>query len=353
MKILFCNTIKSWGGGEKWHYDTACDLAQHGYDIYFLRNKTSILSTKLQSEPIKSIDVDITNLSFLNPFKVASSIIQLIKIKPDAIIINRPAELKIYAPAAKIAGIKKIIYRRGSDVVVKKTLFNRLLLEKIVTHIIANSTATKNSLLKTGLKIEKKISIIHNGIKIPSPQTDFQIKNDIPIIAAAGRLDNVKGFDLLILIAESLKKINSRFRIEIAGEGSERQRLEQMIAERDLKQHVILKGFNENIHQFFHSCNLFVLTSRYEGFGFVIVEAMIARKAIIAYNLSSTGDIIDDNETGFLITPFQIDEFTKKIDYLLNNESLALEMGVKGYERASKLFSIEKANEKLITFLNQ
>lgn len=353
IKILFCNTIKSWGGGEKWHYETASSLAKQGYEIYFIRNKRSILSKKLNDKSIHSINASISNLSFINPFKIILSIIELCRIKPDAIIINRPAELKLYAPAAKIAGIKKIIYRRGSDVKVKNRFINRFILEKIVTDIISNSTATKQSLLSSGIKIESKICIIHNGVNETIFPKSPQIRNDVPIIAAAGRLDSVKGFDLLILIAEKLKKTNPHFRIEIAGEGNERQKLEEMIAERDLTKHVVLKGFVENIPHFFQSSNLFVLTSRYEGFGYVIVEAMLARKPVIAYKVSSVNDIIEDGETGFLIPTFQIEEFANKINYLLSNMPNAYEMGEKGYIRACRLFSIEHANEKLINLINQ
>lgn len=351
MKILFCNTIKSWGGGEKWHYETACSLQMQGHDIALICNPMSIISQKIKDKSIHKIYSKISNLTFLNPFKFVAIIYKLNKIKPDAIIINRPAELKLIAPAAHLAGIKKIVYRRGSDVIVKNSLINRLILEKFITHIIANSSATKESLLATGLNIENKIIIIHNGVKIPSNDNHTIDNNRTPIIAAVGRLDKQKGFDMLILIADELKKRDNNFRIEIAGEGNERPMLEKMIKDRNLQQHVILKGFVNDINQFINPCSFFILTSRYEGFGYVMVEAMLAHKAVIAFNLSSVTDIVDNEKTGLLVKPFDILEFTDKIEFLIKNNDKAIKMGNIGYNKAVENYSLDKANEILLRFI--
>lgn len=354
MRIVFCNTIGSWGGGEKWHYETACELADQGHSVYFLLHPHGSIKQKLVDKSVQILECRIGNLSFLNPAKFFKLFLKLKSIHADAILINRPAELKIVAFVAKSVGIKHIVYRRGSDVVVKKSKLNTLLLEKIVDQIIANSTSTKRSLLKSGLAIEKKIRVIHNGIKQSMPDALFSRKqSDIKIIGAAGRLVNQKGFDMLLLVAAQLKERGLRFRIEIAGEGPERSSLELKIDELGLSSHVNLKGFVNDMPSFFEACDVFVLPSRYEGFGYVMVEAMLAQKPVIAFKTSSATDIVSDNVTGFLVDAFDLSQFADKIETLITKGDLAISMGQKGYQRALERFPLKKATEELIACLSE
>jgi len=353
MRIVFCNTIGSWGGGEKWHYDTACELADQGHSVYFLLHPHGSIKQKLVDKSIQILECRIGNLSFLNPAKFFKLFVKLKSIHADAILINRPAELKIVAFVAKCVGIKHIIYRRGSDVAVKKSKLNSILLENIVTQIIANSTATKRSLLKSGLAIESKIKIIYNGIRQSMPEVFSRKTSDIKVVGAAGRLVNQKGFDLLLLVAAQLKERGHRFRIEIAGEGPDRPALEQQIQALELSSYVILKGFVSDMPSFFQACDVFVLPSRYEGFGYVMVEAMLAQKPVIAFKTSSATDIVSDNETGFLVDAFDLSQFADKIAMLITNGELASAMGQKGYQRALERFPLKKATEELIACLSE
>jgi glycosyltransferase involved in cell wall biosynthesis len=177
--------------------------------------------------------------------------------------------------------------------------------------------------------------------------------SDVKVIGAAGRLVNQKGFDLLLLVAAQLKERGHRFRIEIAGEGLDRPALEQQIEALELSAHVVLKGFVNDMPSFFNSCDVFVLPSRYEGFGYVMVEAMLAQKPVIAFKTSSATDIVIDNETGFLVDAFDLSQFADKIATLITNGMLATTMGQKGYQRALERFPLKKATEELIACLSE
>jgi hypothetical protein len=70
IKICFFNSVKSWGGGEKWHYDMASKLFAERNNIYFVANKKSALVQRLEATPIPTYKVSIGNISFLNIFKL-------------------------------------------------------------------------------------------------------------------------------------------------------------------------------------------------------------------------------------------------------------------------------------------
>lgn len=104
------------------------------------------------------------------------------------------------------------------------------------------------------------------------------------MILAAGRLVPEKGFDLLIEAFDILRQARQGEAAElvIVGEGPDRMRLEQMIAERGLGDHVSLPGYAQDIRPWLAEARLFVLSSRFEGYGAVIVEALAAGRPVLA-----------------------------------------------------------------------
>ena len=167
-KICLINSTKSWGGGEKWHYDIAIRLKNEGFDIIVITNKNSELFKKLENTDIKIYSIAISNLSFLNIFK-QRSISKILKNNDiQTVIMNLPSDLKVAGIAAKRTGIKNIIYRRGSAIPIKNSFLNRYLFGKIITSIIANSEETKRTILKNSPNLfpAEKIHVIYNGIDL-------------------------------------------------------------------------------------------------------------------------------------------------------------------------------------------
>ncbi len=346
MKICFCNTIASWGGGEKWHLEMALALSQKGHEVSFLLAEGGEIEKKLADSTIEKIPIKIGNLSFLNPFKLLKLATLFRKKQFNALLINNPTELKLIALAGKIAGIKKIIYRRGSDVVVKNYFLNRYILEQAVSDIIANSKATKDSLLKTGIKIRNKIALINNGVSPPLESLPA-VKNKIPVIGAVGRLSHQKGFDFLVEIVNRLKQHDADFKVRVAGEGKERDNIEQLVAKYGLRNHIELVGFVSDVYGFLNQCDIFALPSRYEGFGYVTVEAMFMKKPVVAFDISSTREIVDNRHTAFLVEPYDINGFAEKLKKLLFEPELRRQMGSKGYERAMERYRFQMTVQKI------
>ena len=155
--ICFFNTSKTWGGGEKWHYDMAFGIDSSKFNRFVVSGKQSELADRLQKIKMPHIDIGISNLSFLNPFKIRKIFNFLKSRHIDTIIINLSEDLKIAGPAAKLAGVKNIIYRRGSAIPITNSVFNRFLFRYILTGIIANSQQTKNTILQNNYALFRKI----------------------------------------------------------------------------------------------------------------------------------------------------------------------------------------------------
>lgn len=352
QNICFFNTTPFWGGGEKWHFEAAVMCSATNNNTFFVAQNNGELSKKLSSYPIKQMHILVNNRSFLNPIKVA----QLVRFFKDnqinTVIFNSPKDLKLGGKAAKKAGVKNIVYRRGIAVEVKKKPLNEKLFKEVVTHFIFNSKATKQLVEKNFKNIidTKQTAIIYNAIEFP-PITQHPTPNTPVIIGNAGRLVEQKGQHFLIDIAEKLKANGVSFKIKIAGNGPLYDDLKQKIKAKKLTNQAELLGFVEDMTAFMQSIDVFVSTALWEGFGFVLAEAMTQQKPVLAFNLSSNPELVKDGENGYLIEENNIDQFAQKLEELINNSELREAMGKKAYQFAKTNFEKQQQFQKLMEFI--
>lgn len=347
-KICFFNSTKAWGGGEKWHYDISSRLHAKFGNILVVAGKGSELGQRLATTAIPHQLVSIGNLSFLNPLKVIKLVRLFRKELPDVLIMNLPADLKAAGLAARLAGVKRIIYRRGSAIAVKNSFLNRLLFRYLLDDIIANSEETARTLLLENRTLfpAEKIHIIYNGVdwkKFDSlPQAPIYRSAQVSIVLGnAGRLVPQKGQEVLIDLAKQLKSRGHSFEIVVAGEGKLKEALLRKSAEEGVAGQLRFLGFVENMAQFLHSIDIFLLPSQWEGFGYVIAEAMYCAKPVVAFNVSSNPEIISDSESGFLVEPGDSGAFMEKTELLINDALLRRRMGECGRNAAIERFSLD------------
>ncbi len=359
-RVCFFNSTRSWGGGEKWHFDVSTRLSEKGINPIVITNRNSELKTRISDYGIPSYNIGISNLSFLNLFKVfhISRIIKREKV--DFIITNLSSDMKVASFAAKIAGVPNIVYRRGSAIPVRNSFINRFFFGKVLTGIIANSEETKRTLLARNPNLfdKDKIKVIYNGISIKkydSGEVTFKYAsdNDEIILGNAGRLVKQKGQYSLIQLARILKDKGYKFKILIAGDGALKNDLIAYSRKMDMENEVIFLGFVDDIKGFMQSLDIFLLPSLWEGFGYVMTEAMVCRKPVIAFDLSSNPEIVVHGETGYLAEKNNMSSFAHYVEKLIHNPVLSRQMGEKGRIRVEEKFNIDKTISAMEDFLQR
>lgn len=358
MKIFFINTARAWGGGENWHLETATAMRNKGHHVSVMATPGEELFQKALTRNLTVIPVRVTNLSFLNPFRILKIKTLLKKEAPEIIILNFSSDLKTIGIAAHLAGIKNIVYRRGNAKAIKNSLLNRFLFSRIVTGMIANSHETKNSILKNNPALfpYEKIKVLYNGIhldqfdKMPH-QIYYQRKGSEVVIGSAGRLSHEKGHHLLIEAAVLLKKEQIPFVFLLAGKGPKEQALKKAFQDNHIQDHFVFTGFIQNMKAFMENIDLFVLPSLWEGFGYVSIEAMASAKPVVCFNVGSNPEVIADHQTGFLAKPFDVDELTTYIKKLIEDVRLREEMGRAGRLRVEHIFEHSHTEKELEDYL--
>lgn len=168
------------------------------------------------------------------------------------------------------------------------------------------------------------VEVIHNPLPFfPEQMSDGSRKQ----VIAVGRYVPQKGFDRLISAWQQVAQRHPDWVLRIYGDGM-REQLQQQINELGITSSCILEPTVQNIVEKYCESSVFALSSRFEGFGMVIIEAMACGVPPVSFTCPcGPRDIIDDGKDGLLVEDGNIEQLAEKISYLLEHEDIRKEMG--------------------------
>ncbi len=358
--IGFFNTAQAWGGGEKWHFEVSRYLHNQGYKVQVIAHTHSVLLKRLQEARVPCRGIVANNLSFLNPLQYRKITAIFKEAKLQTIVMNLSRDVKLAGPCAKKAGVQKIIYRRGSAIPIKNTLLNRYYFKNIITDVLANSQATKRTLLVNNAKLfpEEKIAVIYNGIATEVAQ-NFPVSKNLQkehqykafTLLTVGRLERQKNHMFLIHLAKVLQDRAIPCKIIIGGSGRLQGELEAMIQKLGVADRVVLAGFVKQPIAFISQADVFVLPSLWEGFGYVLAEAALCEKPIIAFDISSNPEVVVGGKTGYLVPINDIEAFADKVVQLYRYPKLRKTMGEAGAAHVKQHFDQRQQLQKIEKYI--
>ncbi|MDD5150781.1 MAG: glycosyltransferase family 4 protein [Flavobacterium sp.] len=261
------------------------------------------------------------------------------KIHPDIIIICDNG-LKAYSIPFILKTKASIIFEcHGSKYIEEKEQANSFFTTKFklaFKEFSANRFTKFVALSKESLKEWN----VKNGVVISNPLwfkssrfSDLKSKK----VIAVGRHSYEKGLDRMLQIWQKVIVNHPDWSLEIYGKSNKNQELQKLVNSLKIGSTVAFFDPVKNINDKYLDVSILVMTSRTEGFGMALIEAMALGLPCVAYDCPvGPRSIIKNNENGFLVEDGKIDSFVQKIELLIEDENLRLQMGKKAQESTEK-----------------
>jgi glycosyltransferase involved in cell wall biosynthesis len=185
--------------------------------------------------------------------------------------------------------------------------------------------------------------VIYNGIPTSEYLTEKRKNDEFIRILNIGKFKKAKNHPLLVDAFSKAYKEMPNLRLILVGDGSLRRKVENQVKKLGLEKAVLFLGWRSDIPEIITDCDIFVLSSDWEGLGIVLIEAMASRKPIVATNVGGIPEVVEDGVTGILVPPRNPEALAKAILRLAKDDKLRKEMGERGREKAIKEFDIKIA----------
>jgi sugar transferase (PEP-CTERM/EpsH1 system associated) len=198
-----------------------------------------------------------------------------------------------------------------------------------------------------------KITVVQNGIDLDkyagvSLQDSDNLRASLgfgpadKVIGTVARLHKQKGHIFLLWAAKNVIRAAPDAKLLIVGDGPLRSGLENMAVNLGIKNNVIFSGFRDDIAGIMRAIDLFVLPSLWEGLPLTILEAMAAKKPVIATKVGGVAEIVEDGITGVLVKPRDPNALAGAIIKLISDNQLREKMGDAGWRNFNEHFNAER-----------
>lgn len=332
-KIVFLLPSLRGGGTERVFINIIRNLDQNKFKIHLiLLEKTGPYISLLPD------NIEVTNLDTIRARKSVSKLIKELNLISPDIVFTSIGQMNILLLSIRLflKSKPKLVVRESNSPSLrmrKLSIFRKRLkcmffkfLYYTADGIIAQCHEMKEDMLTTyNFNKPGNIEVIYNpvdieNIRIKSKEVSSLEKNRINLLAV-GRLNYQKGFDNLIPAFATIKETVPNAFLTIIGEGEMRSELCQLIQNYNLSNSVDLKGFVSNPYTYYNNCDLYIMSSRWEGFPNSLLEALACKARIVSTNCK-TGpkEILDELPDKEIVSVDEIESLAEGILKALKNK---------------------------------
>lgn len=231
----------------------------------------------------------------------------------------------------------------------KKTLYYWLQVfsAKYANYNITISKGVYDMYVKGKMAPVDKLRNIYYGLDLQDKQK--QVTEGEPVEKYAlllGRLERYKGHELVMRAWKKVLEHNKNWKVYFVGNGTNEKDFLQVKEELQLGDAVKFCGYQANPHQFIKDSQFMLVTSRWEGFGMIILESWAHKKAIIAVDAPAMNEVIENGVNGLLVKQDDIDNLAKQIINLFENPGAAARYGEKGNEKLLNYFTLKRMTDE-------
>lgn len=368
MKILFVQKMNGISGSELYLLQIMPELKRRGYDIAMLAiYPTAGDNNKRFIEYLAEHDIkthEIYGHHAFSPF-LFNKIAQLLRREKFDIIQSNLIHAdfwmatvkKIFLPKVKLISVKHGYYpayqaKYGNDL--KKIKHNLYYWAAKFASNVANFNVTiskglYNVYVNGGIVKRSRIRNIYYGLTLTAPveQGKKVVIPEGPFALITGRLVGFKGHPYLIKAWEKVHALHPELKLCLAGEGECRAALEKQVAAAGLQDVILFLGHVPDPHPLMEKCLFTLVTSNWEGFGLILLESWLHKKAIVAFDAPAMNEVIDDGKNGLLARANDVDHLAEKISYLYEHNEMAVQFGQAGYEKLNSFYTLKRMTNEM------
>lgn len=351
VRILFINSIQMWGGAEVWLMDVMHGLERRGHEVTLVCRPGTILEERARAEGFNVVAMSMR--SDFDPIVVGNVLRLMRKRRIQLVCTNMDKELRFGGLAARLAGRVAVVPSREVDYPLKNKLRYRFTYNVLADHVLANSDATRRTLLASAPWLRsERVEVVYKGIDpapyLASPEAGATLRRELgiphnaPVAGFVGQVIERKGIpDIVACIPRVIERVPDA-RFLFVGEGVLVDYLKFKSRELGLERCIVTAGFRRDVPAVMKAIDVLMLPSIVEGFGYVLVEAMAAGKPVVATRVSSIPEIVRDGETGRLVDVHRPDQLADAITAILLDPSRGAAMGRRGREVVLEQFTLTR-----------
>lgn len=221
--------------------------------------------------------------------------------------------------------------------------------------LIFVSDADRKKGKKFKLAPEGKMHVVKNGIEPPLLESRKRLISEMvnnkrnlglepsqPIVGTVARLHRQKGITFLLKAAKKICKAFPEVKIIIVGGGPLRSKLEREAQRLGLEEEVLFMGEKEDVAKFLSIFDVFVLPSLWEGLPYVLIEAAIFGKPVVATDVDGVREVIENGETGILVPTRDPEALSQAVIHFLQDKEYALKLSQKINENVPPRFTLSR-----------
>ncbi len=339
------------GGAEKVAEKLAIQLGEyHNVTLITLFDSLNVCEgkdyrTAVLSKQTKSITRSFLSLKNKLQYEIKTADI-------DIIIAITAGVVTLAVASAKETGTR-VIYAEHSNLE-NKTYGKKHQLRQLLGAKFSDAVATLTERDRDNFIKEFKINP-EKVVSIPNwydPNKDVsEYRGESKSIITVGRLETVKGYNYLIQVAEIIADSCKGWKWDIYGDGSLHEKLQEEILSKGLDSFVCLKGNSNNLSEIYPEYAFFVMTSVYEGFPLVLLEAQAASLPIISFNCpTGPAEIIDDGINGTIIPAYDVPKLAEAVLKMINDSDMRCRYASRARKNLTR-YSMESVLKKWLRLI--
>ncbi len=280
----------------------------------------------------------------------------LIVHEPRAMLCNFTRDVRLAGRTMRyVRGLYLLLFWVTGSILLKKTRRHRKLVKKYVDHFIVPSQALKDEMLGFDYVDRATVEVLPIGVDLklwPAPvAADISTarKNlgiDRLVVGVFARLEPRKGHLSLFEAWGAVRSEYPESELWLVGTGSAEEEWRQLVRERGIGG-VKFVGFVKNVREVMLACDIVVQPSLYEPFGITLLEAMACAKPVLCTRVGGMPEVVEENETAFLVPPDSPDDLAAALLELLHNSPCRSGFGAAGRRRVEQHFTLPIMVDKL------